>query len=435
MSVRPIVLRVVALACWASLAGGGTAVAQVDTTIIRRDTTIADTIRIRPRPPGTLNLNEEADARVDNLPLDPSLVGYVPVPGIGAGFRLGGYARLDAMKDLRPAGARDYFVTSSIPVGEDRIKGEGRSFNMHIRQTRLNLDVRRQVESGTQRAFFEVDLYGADDATALRLRHAYVQMANLLVGQTFSTWMDIDALPDGVDFEGPPSGVFLLQPIVRYTIPIGRMTSVAIAAEYPSSDVTVSDSIDTVLGRWPDLVARGRVDATWGSFQAAAILRDLGYDDNVAGRNRVPGYGLNLASVIGTFGEDNVKLGAVAGRGIGRYVSDISGLGLDAAPGADLSLEAVPVFGGYAAYQHFWSPRFRSSLIGGGLQADNTAGQTGDAFHRSAYGAINLMWQAANLASFGVEYLYGYHQVQDGRDGWAARLQFAIQLDLYRGSR
>jgi len=416
-----------------SFGWAGSAAGQADTTG-RRDTTIADTIRVRPRPPGTLNLNEEAQARVDNLPLDPTLAGYVPIPGLGAGFRLGGYARLDAMRDFQPAGARDYFVTSSIPVDEERVKGEGGSFNMHIRQTRLNLDVRRDVGSETQRAFFEVDLYGTDGSTALRLRHAYVQVYNLLVGQTYTTFMDIDALPDGVDFEGPPSGVFLLQPVVRYTVPVGRTTSLAFAAEYPRSEVTVTDSATTVLGRWPDLVAQGRVDGTWGSFQAAAVLRDLGYDDKVEGRNRVPGYGLSLTSTVGTFGGDNLKLGVVGGRGIARYVSDVSGLGMDAAPGEE-PLQAVPLYGGYAAYQHFWSPKFRSSLIGGALQADNTAGQSGDTFHRSAYGAVNLMWQAANLATFGFEFLYGYHQVKDGRDGWATRLQFAVQLDLYRGSR
>jgi hypothetical protein len=41
------------------------------------------------------------------------------------------------------------------------------------------------------------------NATTPRLRHAYTQVKNLLIGQTFSNFQDPDAGPDTLDFRVP----------------------------------------------------------------------------------------------------------------------------------------------------------------------------------------------------------------------------------------
>ena len=75
--------------------------------------------------------------------------------------------------------------------------------NVSIRPTRLSLDFRiPSSEFGDVRFYVEADLFGTN-ATTPRLRHAYAQARNFLIGQTFSNFMDPDGFPDTLDFQGP----------------------------------------------------------------------------------------------------------------------------------------------------------------------------------------------------------------------------------------
>ena len=50
-------------------------------------------------------------------PNNPALRGFIDIPGTQAQVRMGGFAKINAIYDTSPAGNRDSFVTSSIPVG------------------------------------------------------------------------------------------------------------------------------------------------------------------------------------------------------------------------------------------------------------------------------------------------------------------------------
>ena len=47
-----------------------------------------------------------------------------------------------------------------------------------------------------------MDFFGTNSTTP-KLRHAYGQAKNFLVGQTFSNFMDPDAGADTLDYQGP----------------------------------------------------------------------------------------------------------------------------------------------------------------------------------------------------------------------------------------
>ena len=73
---------------------------------------------------------------------------------------------------------------------------------MSVRATRLNLDFLVPTRSGdSYRFFFEMDFFGTN-ATTPKLRHAYGQAKNFLLGQTFSNFMDPDAGPDQTGLAG-----------------------------------------------------------------------------------------------------------------------------------------------------------------------------------------------------------------------------------------
>ena len=141
-----------------------------------------------------------AAPRINNEPLDPRFPGYFRLPGTSTLLRIGGYAKTDFIYDLKPAGNVDSFIPATIPIPS--ITGINNS-TISVRATRFNLDFLVPTKSGdSYRFFFEMDFFGTN-ATTPKLRHAYGQAKNFLVGQTFSNFMDPDAGADTLDYQGP----------------------------------------------------------------------------------------------------------------------------------------------------------------------------------------------------------------------------------------
>ena len=386
-------------------------------------------------PAQTLKDNETAAVRVDNATIDPELKGFFRIPGTDTIMKFGGYAKLDFIYDTKPMGTYDYFITSALPTsGSDRQRGT--QFTAHAKQTRLNMDIRRDTEVGKARMFVEGDFFG--DASwaynsgsyQMRLRHAYGQLGNIAAGYGFSAFMDNDALPDTLDFEGPGSAPYLLTAGARYTWKINKAFSLGVAAERPNAEVTTGDS---GYGRstMPDLVAIGRYETDAGHLQTSALLRRLAYRSG-GSRDNAWGYGLNMAGTYTTFGKDYLAGGAVWGKGISRYVSDISGLGLDAVAKANGQLDTLTAYGGYFAYTHYWNPKLRSTGVLNYLGMDRSNALGGGAFKNSQYYSLNVIWNPWGSLNVGAEVLYGRLKTLDGRTANDTRVQFSLQYDFVR---
>lgn len=391
------------------------------------------TKRAKVRPRTSLDGKEVAAPRVDNIPINPDAKGFISLPGTGgAEFRLGGYARLDMIRDLDPAGLADLFVPATIPIGAG---SNTKNFNLHVRQTRMSFELRRPSAMGRMRAFLEFDLYGPGTTTALHMRHAYVQAANLLVGHTYSPFMDIDAFPATVDFEGPNSASYITLPMIQYTHPINKNWTFQVALTQPSSDVTLPTATAVPVQPLPDLAFHPRYEADWGHAQLGVVLRDVGYDDGPS-HNRAFGFGFQAAAVIGLGANtrDNFQVDAMYGQGIGRYINDLAGSGLDAAQDGNGDITALPAYGGYVGFQHFWSERLSSQVVGSLLLVDNSAGQGATAFHETQYYSVNVVYQPTSVFSAGLEFLYGRNEQNDGLNEGASRIQAGFQFYFYDGS-
>ena len=95
---------------------------------------------------------------------------------------------------------KDRFIVGSIPVGIDDTTGDEAQSSVTADQSRLNFDLRQPSEYGIFRAFIEGDFAGSDES--FRLRHAFGQWRRVISGKTWTTFMDPDASPEEVDFEG-----------------------------------------------------------------------------------------------------------------------------------------------------------------------------------------------------------------------------------------
>lgn len=372
-----------------------------------------------------------AASRADNAasPTDPELKGFFAIPGTETLIRLGGYAKLDAIADSRAAGDTEQFVPSSIPVGGPH--RDVSHFGMHAKQTRFSFEARRPTTSGNLRFYLENDFFGSSDSYQFRLRHAYGQLGNTYAGYGYSTFMDADSLPDTLDFAGPGAAGYLLVAGIHHSFALGKGNTLTLAAEDPESQLANTDETDSSVERLPDISLVARMERDWGHLQLGAVARSLGYDGD--GRSdHTFGGGLQLSGSFSVAERDLLLFGLVGGKGIARYTADLTGSGLDAAIDADGQLKALPLYGGFFGYTHYWSDMWRSNLIYGQLHMDDGNALALDAFRRSRYGALNLIWSPAPSWTMGMEVLYGQQQLQDGRNADTLRVQGSLQYSFIK---
>jgi hypothetical protein len=82
------------------------------------------------------------------------------------------------------------------------------------------------------------------------------------------------------------------------------------------------------------------------------------------------------------------------------------------------------VAGGFVAYQHWWLTNWRSNVaLGLAASGDLRAAQQPRATEQVSSVHVNLFWNAALAATFGLELTHATRSLVDGTDGELTRLQ------------
>lgn len=337
-------------------------------------------------------------------------------------LKLGGYIKVDLIHDFDEIGSTDSFDPRTIPTsGADE---PGDNTRLHARQSRLNLDVRGPSSIGPFRAFVEGDFFG--DKSTFRLRHAYATTGAVLGGQTWSTFMDEEIMPETLDFEEPIAYPMVRQAQVRLTRTFEDGSYFAIALEDPDSDVAIDSSVAGEAEEpWPDLNGRLHWKHARGHAQLGLFAGMARFDPSSGSADDVFLWGLNLSTKLSTVGSDHAFAELTYGDGVGRYRG-----GTTAIVDASGELEAVPIVGALGGYRHFWSSEFRSTIAYSVGDADLPAGAPATTTEQVSYLATNLIWQFSDRAWAGIEYLHGTRSTSDGEDGDANRLQLSLRFDL-----
>jgi DcaP outer membrane protein len=385
----------------------------------------------------TFSEDSAAAARFNNVPLDPKYHGFFRLPGTETILKIGGYFKTDFIHDLKPAGNTAAFVPSSIPIPQ--VVGVNNA-NVSIQPTRLSLDFRiPSTLLGDVRFYIEGDMFGTNPTTP-RLRHAYAQGRNALIGQTFSNFMDPDGFPDTLDFQGPNGMVSLRNPQFRYGFALSPSTTFYVSVEKPSSDVLFATPqfTDQPNAPYPDGAIRLRQELERGHFQVSAIFRSIAAfvpTTPTAKTASVFGWGVNFSTEVKTFDRDNVIFAVAAGHGISRYIQDTSGLGIDAEPKSTTALAATPAVGVVAAYQHYWLRTLRSSAVYSYAAVNNAAffsAFTPATYNHATYLASNLIWNPYGSVNVGAEFLYGWAMEENGLKANAPRIQFSAKYSFVK---
>ena len=326
---------------------------------------------------------------------------------------------------------------SKIPVGDSNQVGKDGETIFSVRQTRFGVNGFIPTDMGEAKTKFEFDLFGigADAGqTTIKLRHAYGEIGPFLAGQTYSLFMDADITPNTLDFWGPSGEISFRTIQVRWTFLNEKGSKAAVALEAPGASIDAGNTnvIDPSLNvtswnKYPDLIGNYRMDGNWGHFQAAGILRWLGYnstDGSVSGHQT--GWGVDLSGSIHAVGKDHVLLQVAYGDGIANYFVDG---GVDLAPRSMTGgAEAAPILGLVLYYDRYWNDKWNSVIGFSETHQHNTGGQLPNAFHEGDYASVSLLHNPAKNVMVGGEFLWG--RLEDNSTGSAtdSRVQFSTKF-------
>jgi hypothetical protein len=352
----------------------------------------------------------------------------------GTRFLFTGYVKLDTLISKYTDGeiadgtaGRDFYLPATIPVGG---ADEDADFDAHVKQSRFIFGTDSSAPDGSPiSSRLEVDLFGsalgderATNTYGVLLRQAYLQSKHWLVGQSWSNFQDVAALPETADFIGPTDGtVFVRQPQVRYIR--GPLT---ISAENPETTITPMGNgprISSDDNDVPDLTAAYMFSRSWGYLRTSLLARQLKLETTGVSAFDDTTYTAAL-SVSGrvNFGANDLRFMVTGGDGIGRYVG--VNFNNDAVITRNGRLRPISGWAAFAAYRQVWNSQLRSTLMLSASEYDNPVSLTGLTANKASLSfAVNTFYTLAPKLDIGVELRYAEREIESGADGSLRRVQ------------
>lgn len=347
---------------------------------------------------------------------------------------IGGYIKVDLLYDMGVRAGDSVFLPT-ISTNEEHSKGD--KTRIHARESRLNVAYNDKSQYGDVKGFIEVDFYGTKgeeniaNGDGLRLRQAYGEVGNFLFGQTWTNFVDLDSMPDTLDFGYPEGMSATRQAQFRYTIKKNKWQT-SFAIENPESDFIDSNgnSGETTGEKsdpMPDFTFLTKYSFNSGHLALAGVYRQIGADDGFQS-DKVNAYGIAVSGLKNVYNKDNFKFRFSYGDGIGRYIRDAYKYSASLNQN-NYKLDAQTAYGFYVGYQHFWLDNLKSSLIYGLTEIDNNTEVIGtDENKRLETIHANLIYSLEQNIELGVEYIFGKRELDNGEAGYVRRIQFSTKL-------
>lgn len=361
-----------------------------------------------------------------------SFPGSFVIPGTrNVSLGIGGFIKTVAIADSNAEALGSNMLPSTLGTQRGDTGGK---FAMDATLTRLLMDARAPAGSGSLRGYIEYDLNaGNNNSLGFKLRHAYgtwqTGSGTLTMGHTWSTFMDLGILPEGLTEPTLSGAIFMRQAQLRWTQKLGEGLKADFSVEDPSSGDILSDSAMQSRTRMPDCVAAAEYANKRGHVRLGGIVRRLelaNEDDSL--KVSTTGWGLSLGAHINTFGKDRLTFSGSYGKGLGRYL-----LGLGSTDGGALNTEDHGIklrdnYAGLVWYQHMWNSRLRSTAAAGHARSDPFASQNAGTFESTTYAYGNLMWTVLPYLNLGFEYDYGRRDTKGDTHKDNHRIMFGMQI-------
>lgn len=361
-----------------------------------------------------------------------------PAPSAsGTTYKFGGYAKFDSMfsdySDATPDGnslMRQFYYAPQIPIGDGTGSSDMTS-DFQARESRLNFRADTTTGGGDKiTAFVEMDFFTHVDGNEVvsnsyspRLRHAFVKYNKWTLGQTWSTFQDVGALPEALDFVGPAeSTTFIRQAMIRYT-----SGNLEVAAENPQTFVAGGTRDRSTM---PDLIGRYTFKLDGGSYvKVAGLIRSLKIQDTTGSGSQADetGFGVSASAKFVMDNGDDLRAMVTFGDGVGRYI----GLGfvpdgyIDATTG---DIETAESLAWFVSYRHLWNSKWRSNIMYGTTSIDYNDDLQAASLNDTASSIhVNLIHNILPKLDVGAEFIWAEREVVSGTDGDFTRFMLSAK--------
>lgn len=350
--------------------------------------------------------------------------GVFKIPGTDSTIKFYGYVQLDTTLDFsgRVGDIENNDWATFLPgvPADDSDEGKQKKPQLYLtgRTSRFGIQTTTPTSVGNVGVRLEGDFNGPNDfqsetftnSVLFRLRHAYGTVGNLLVGQTWTTFLDLGAYPDVVDFNGPGSIALVRNPMLRYTFALAPGATLAIAAENARGAQRGGTKFQTL----PDFHANLTYGAKWGHVSVRGVTQQ--YNEFLGAAD--PATKFTVAGAVSgsvKVGGDTLVAQFSGGPGVGRYLLNSLGTGGSGAGAYTLDsnneLDLWTVFAYHVGYTHVWNPSFRSNVVFSqtfiqDAKVDDVEA-TNNVQKDMVQAFVNTFWSFAKNAQFGLEYEFG----------------------------
>lgn len=348
-------------------------------------------------------------------------------------FTIGGFVNFRTAYDMSNVIGSPDFVTYDIPMSSNSMNNQ--RLLMDASTSRLYFKSLIATPSGKPiEAYVETDFRG--NGNSLRLREAYISWSGLTVGQTVTTFCDLGASFNTIDFEGPNAYTYGRNLMVQYKKDWKSGWGIGVAAEYPVLSATTGSYAAVIPQRVPDIPAY--VQYAWNKgashIRLSGILRTMFYEDLVTSKvENTFGWGAQLSGAIQIAKPLTMYGQFLIGESIAPYVQDLAGNGYDLLPSemTQGQLRTPMTTAWLAGLQYNITPKMPMTVgYSQVLMMDKYGCEKASQYKLSQYVVANLFYNFSKSLWVGVEYLYGNRYNHDDAFGMAHRVQLAVQLNF-----
>jgi len=219
----------------------------------------------------------------------------------GTKVKVYGYIKADLFGDLDTDLGTTTFGFSTLAPGFPRNK----TSRAQAIQSRLGVITTTETQVGTVTTRLEGDFFGGGGGS-FRLRHAYGEIGNWLIGQTWTNFMPIESYPGTLDFQGPSGIPFSRVTQLRYTHNFGTGFSASFSVE---------DDPAGAVDERPAITAAISYKFGESFVKLAAVSREI--NNGIGGKES--GYGINLSGNTSLWQGGRLSASFTQGEGIGSY--------------------------------------------------------------------------------------------------------------------
>ena len=340
------------------------------------------------------------------------------IPGTRIRYLFAGFLQLDGHWTRREltGDEKDAFLSSAIPFG-----AADSDTRIHVRTSQLNAILKAPTSWGELTAHAQADLFKYEEGTKPNVTQFVARLGDwLTVGKTYSTFMDDEAWPATIDYNGPSGAVFSRQFVLRGGVGLTEGLRIEAALEDPQED----------NAERPDLAARLRFESERLHAQLAGLSRSVTFTSSAGASREISGWGVSASAGVAIGEGDRLLVQWTSGKGIGRYFNDgLSGIGAVFEAGG--TIEPLELTGAYLYYERKWADRWTTTAGVSELRTKSEGLRPAEDLKRAQYVSANLVHRLSADLFLGAELLWGNAERVDGTQADDTRVQLAVRYLIY----